>query len=90
MKKILFLMAILPIIVFTACSSDDEEEIINISFSETEISIPVGDEYDLKINGIDISECNIYSQDEFIAYAMSHGGKINISADHTGETKVIA
>lgn len=26
MKKILFLMAILPIIVFTACSSDDEDE----------------------------------------------------------------
>lgn len=90
MKKILFLMAILPMVLFTACSSDDKEEIINISFSETEISIPVGDEYNLKVNGIDISECNIYSQDEFIAYAMSNGEKINISAEHTGTTKVIA
>ena len=53
MKKILFLMAMLPMVLFTACSSDDEEEIINISFSETEISIPVGDEYNLKINGED-------------------------------------
>lgn len=27
MKKILFLMAILPMVLFTACSSDDEEEL---------------------------------------------------------------
>lgn len=27
MKKILFLMTILPMVLFTACSSDDEEEL---------------------------------------------------------------
>lgn len=78
-------------LIFMGCSSTEKiEEEINISFPENEISIPVGDEYDLQLNGIDIDECDIYSQDEFIAYAMSYGGKVNISAEHIGVTKVVA
>ena len=88
MKKILFLLATLAVI---GCSDNNsEEKTINFSFSKSEMSIAVGTEYDLSLNEIDIEECNIYSEDEFIAEVSSYSGKANISARHTGSTKIIA
>ena len=87
MKKFLSLTAI--VMAFIACSNDTEEE-ISISFPKNEISIPVGDEYNIQLIGVDVDECNIYSQSEFIAFPISYNNKINISAKHIGTTKVVA
>lgn len=48
MKKILFLLAILPIFVFTACSSDDEKELVSLSISENNINLYVGETLKLR------------------------------------------
>lgn len=44
MKKVLFLLAMLPIFVFTACSSDDEAEEI-IRYSSIKIQVEGRDSY---------------------------------------------
>lgn len=44
MKKILFLLAMLPMLVFTACSDDDEN---SLSLDKSEISLYYKDEVKL-------------------------------------------
>lgn len=90
MKKILFLMMAALTILGCSKDSNDPDGIIDISFSKNEINIPVGDEINITINGVDISQCNLYSENDFIANVLALGGKANISAEHTGSTKIIA
>lgn len=90
MKKVLFMLPMLAaLFVFSGCSSDDEpQEPVNITLSKTEISISVDDEANIEVAGIDINECTVLSDDEFIAEAMIYDGKINIEAEHVGETNI--
>lgn len=90
MKKILFVLPILiALFICNGCSSDDEpQEPVNITLSKTEISISVDDEANIEVAGIDINKCTVQSDDEFIAKAMIYDGKINIEAEHVGETLI--
>lgn len=91
MKKIYPLLIAL-FVVFTACDSGDndgKEEVINLSLSNTEVKLNMRGSDDIEVIGVDIDKCTIYSEDEFIAYAMEKNGKINIEAEHAGETNVI-
>ncbi len=90
MKKALFMLPILAVLFFVGCSGDDEsqDQPVNITLSKTEISIPADDEDNIEVEGIDINECAVSSDDEFIAKAMIYDGKINIEAGHVGETTI--
>lgn len=91
MKKVLFLLPLLAALFFVGCSSDDEPQVqpVNIALSKTEISISTDDETNIEVVGADVNECTVSSEDEFIAYAMIYEGKINIEAEHVGETTII-
>ena len=69
MKKVLFMLPILAALFFVGCSGDDEsqDQPVNITLSKTEISIPANDEDNIEVEGIDINECSVSSDDEFIA-----------------------
>lgn len=60
MKKILFLLATLPMIVFTACSSDDDDnkdnelKYIQIKVTSEDTPTPNGNVYLFKINGYNL------------------------------------
>lgn len=85
----LFMLPMLVALFFVGCSSDDEpQEPVNITLSKTEISISVDDEANIEVAGIDINKCTVQSDDEFIAKAMIYDGKINIEAEHVGETLI--
>lgn len=61
MKKILFLLAMLPMFLFTACSSDDDEEqnneleFIQIKVTSEDTPTPNGNVYLFKVSGYDIT-----------------------------------
>lgn len=89
MKKILFLAVIA--LAMAGCGSDEEnnlKENINISLNKDEVDIPVGDEANLLISEVNIDDCQVSSDNGFIAEAMKFSGKINISAKHTGVTNI--
>lgn len=90
MKKVLFMLPILAALFFVGCSGDDEsqDQPVNITLSKTEISIHADDEDNIEVEGIDINECSVSSDDEFVAEAMIYDGKINIEAGHVGKTTI--
>lgn len=91
MKKVLFMLPILAVLfVFSGCSSDDDTQntLVNITLSKTKISISADEEVNIDVMGIDIDECSVSSDDEFIANAMIYNGKINVEAEHVGETTI--
>ena len=65
MKKILFLLAMLPMLVFTACSDDDEN---SLSLDKSEISLYYEDE--IKLTASD--NVTWSSEDEFVAKVSSN------------------
>lgn len=81
------MLPILAALFFVGCSGDDEpqDQPVNITLSKTEISIHADDEDNIEVEGIDINECSVSSDDEFIAEAMIYDGKINIEAGHVGK-----
>ena len=83
MKKVLFMLPILAALFFVGCSGDDEpqDQPVNITLSKTEISIHADDEDNIEVEGIDINECSVSSDDEFIAEAMIYDGKITLKQD---------
>lgn len=89
MKKILFL--IMAALVIVGCSKGDgtETPVVNIQLSKTEVNLSVKEETNITVSGVDISDCKITTEDEFVAYALSYNGKLNITADHVGKTKII-
>lgn len=89
MKKILFLM--MAALLFAGCSKEEnkQEEVINISLSKEDVGISVDNEVNIEVSGIDVNDCKVYSEDEFIASVISYNGKINIEAEHVGETNII-
>lgn len=72
MKKILFLLAMLPMLVFTACSDDDEN---SLSLDKSEISLYYEDE--IKLTASD--NVTWSSEDEFVAKVSSNGIALSIS-----------
>ena len=80
MKKILFLLAILPLIVFTACSDDDES---SLSLDKWEISLYYEDE--IKLTASD--KVTWGSEDEFVAKVSSSGV---VEGCHVGKTFIVA
>lgn len=80
MKKILFLLAMLPMLVFTACSDDDEN---SLSLDKSEISLYYEDEIKL------IASDNVTwsSEDEFVAKVSSNG---IVEGGHVGKTFIVA
>lgn len=89
MKKILFLMMAVLMIVGCSKGDDTETPVVNIQLSKTEVNLSVKEETNITVSGVDISDCKITTEDEFIAYALSYNGKLNITADHVGKTKII-
>ena len=92
MKKILFMLPVLAALFFVGCSSEDDEQqdiTVNISLSKEDISINVNEEAYIDVHGIDINECTVSAEDEFVVYASKYDGKINIEAEHIGETHII-
>ena len=54
MKKYLFmLLAMLPIMMFTACSSDDGENDINFTLSQKSVELLYKEEVEISVNGVD-------------------------------------
>lgn len=90
MKKILFLIMTALVIAGCSKSNDETQELpTDFSLSKTEISLTVDDETRIEIIGVDIDKCEVYSEDEFIAYAIKYNGKIEVEADHAGETNIV-
>lgn len=90
MKKILFLMV--AALVIAGCSKSDDEKkdsTVDFTLSKTEVNLTVDDETRIEVIGVNIDECEVYSEDEFIAYVIKHNGKIDIEADHAGETDIV-
>lgn len=80
MKKILFLLAMLPMLVFTACSDDDEN---SLSLDKSEISLYYEDE--IKLTASD--NVTWSSEDEFVAKVSSNGV---VEGGHIGKTFIVA
>lgn len=80
MKKILFLLAMLPMLVFTACSDDDEN---SLSLDKSEISLYYEDE--IKLTASD--NVTWSSEDEFVAKVSSNGV---VEGGHVGKTFIVA
>lgn len=87
MKEILLVM--LAAMAFYGCSSSDSDAPVDIQLGKKEVSLPVKEDINITVSGVDISNCEITTEDEFIAYAISYNGKLNITADHVGKTKII-
>lgn len=81
MKKILFLLAVLPMLVFTACSDDDESS--KLSLDKSEISLYYEDE--VKLTASD--NVTWSSEDEFVAKVSSNGV---VEGGHVGKTFIVA
>lgn len=89
MKKYLFmLLAMLPITMFTACSSDDGEDDIKFTLSQKSVELFYKEETEIIVNGVDADDCNIKTSDDFITNAYSHGEKIRINGNHVGNAVV--
>lgn len=78
MKKILFLLAMLPMLVFTACS-DDDEDVFNYPM-ETLYGTWEGIEIDLKEGKIDLTNW-YYSKYRFSATFNPNGTHITTAND---------
>lgn len=92
MKKILLVLAVMLPMVFASCSKDEnkiESDSASIELSENDMSISVGDAASVNIIGVDPDMCTAHSEDEFVAYAMIYEGKLEIDAEHVGETTII-
>ncbi len=94
MKRFLFCMAIiLPMVLTTACSSDDSgadnTDSANIEFETNNISVSVNGETNINVSGVNISDCNITEEDDFIVYASTYNNKLNVEGLHVGKTKVL-
>lgn len=89
MKKILFFMVIMPMVLFTACSSDEEGNNISIELSNKTIDIPYQGEGTIKVLNVEVEKCNVSIEDNYFADAQIRNGKINISANKVGTTTLI-
>lgn len=96
MNKVFYLWSmLLALFVFTGCGDDEDmgndkpqDLPINISLSKTEVKINVEEDVNIDVSGVDIDNCTVSSDNEFIAEAMVYGGKINIEGEHIGETAI--
>lgn len=80
MKKILFLLAVLPMVLLSACSDDDEN---GLSLDKSEISLYYEDE--IKLTASD--NVTWSSEDEFVAKVSSNGV---VEGGHVGKTFIVA
>ncbi|WP_418671313.1 Ig-like domain-containing protein [Barnesiella intestinihominis] len=80
MKKILFFLAMLPMLVFTACSDDDEN---SLSLDKSGISLYFKDE--IKLTASD--NVTWSSEDDFVAGVSSSGV---VEGRHVGKTFIVA
>lgn len=88
MKKcLLFILAVLPMI-FTACSSNNEDETINFTLSQKNVELLYNGEVEVGVSGVEADDCNLETSDDFIADVSSHGGKIHINGNHVGRAIV--
>ena len=87
MKKFLFLSCAISL-VCAGCGDEPKENPTEILLSKTEVILNVGEDVNIDVSGVNIDDCIVSSDDEFIAYATVSGGKINIEAEHAGETVV--
>lgn len=90
MKNISFLvMAALTIAGCSKSNDETKDAARDFSLSKTEANLVVDDEIKIEVSGVNIDECEVYSEDEFIAYAIKYNGKIDVEADHAGETNIV-
>lgn len=86
MKKILFLLAVMPMMFACSSSENEEEKPINISLDKNKLSVSVGKDVDLGVNGVNIWDCDIEMWDEHIATFYKRDDGVNITAEHVGKT----
>lgn len=87
-KYLLFLLAFLPM-MFTACSSsDDDDSAIKFSLSQKNVELLYNGEAEVSVSGVNADDCNLETSDDFIADASSHGGKIHINGNHVGNATI--
>lgn len=78
MKKIIFALAFLPLVLFTACSSSsDDDNIDAFTLSQKNVDLLYGGESEITVNGVSADDCLLTSSDDFIADAASYKGKID-------------
>ena len=84
-KYLLFLLAFLPMMVFTACSSSDgDDNTIALTLSQKNVELLYDGEAEIGVSGVDADNCNLTTSDDFIADATSYGGKIHVNGNHVG------
>ena len=86
MKKILFLLAILPTIF--SCSSSEDAQEQKLSLSKNNLTIQYKGEDFLDINGVNSSECNISIEDDYFGRINVVGNTIKVQAEKVGKTNI--
>lgn len=88
MKKIIFTLAFLPLALFTACSSSDDDNIDAFTLSQKNVDLLYGGESEITVNGVSADDCLLTSSDDFIADAASYKGKILVNGNHVGKATI--
>lgn len=52
MKKILFALAFLPLVLFTACSSSEDDNINDFTLRQKNVELLYGGDSEITINGV--------------------------------------
>lgn len=82
MKKLFTILLMMPLL--WACSSSDDD--VNFTMSESKITVVIGEEQFLTLEGVSVYDCDISILDDFIADASDNDNKIYIRPLHVGET----
>lgn len=88
MRKIIFALAFLPLVLFTACSSSEDDNIDAFTLSQKNVELLYGGESEITVNGVSADDCLLTSSDDFIADAKSYKGKILINGNHVGKANI--
>ena len=87
-KYLLFMLAFLPLVLFTACSSSDDNNIDAFTLSQKSVELLYGGESEITVNGVSADDCLLTSSDDFIADAASYKGKILVNGNHVGKATI--
>lgn len=88
MKRILFLLAMLPM-MFACSSSGDEPKESSLSLSKNKIEIEYSGEDFVDIQGVESSECNVFVEDDYFARLNIVANTIKVQAEKVGKTNII-
>lgn len=82
------MLALTAIICSCGDSDDNVKNTSKISLSDSVITMNVRNDSYLSVIGANLLDCNISSDNEFVAYANYSNGKIDIYGDHVGTATI--